>query len=550
MNAPDVLDLARENFREQSWKAALDGFRLADAQRALGAADLDRAARCAYLTGNDDECIRLLERAFAAHAAEDRAESACESAFWLGFTLTMNRGEAALAAGWLARAERLLTPAHRAEHDPVCAAHGLLILAPAIGTLLQGDAARALPALTEAHGIGLASGHRDLTALSGLGVGQARILLGDPEAGLTILDEVMVSVTTGEVSPVAAGIVYCAVIITCHETYQLRRAAEWTRALGNWCDAQVDLVPFRGQCLVHRAEMLQLRGSWKDAMEQARFACRMLTEPPGGPAVGMALYELAELHRLRGEFAAAETAYRRAGGYGHEIQPGLARLRLAQGDLGAARAGIERALAETVPLLRPRMLEALVDIALAAGDVASARCRADELEVLAQKFEATALTAMAAQARGAVDLADGDPCSALHSLRTAWRLWRDLDAPYQCAQVRVLQGHCCAALDDHEAARMEFDSATATFRELGAEPDLHRLRQLTPSPGTSAPAGLTGREIEVLREVAGGGTNREVAAALFLSEKTVARHLSNIFTKLGVSSRAGATAYAYEHHLV
>jgi DNA-binding NarL/FixJ family response regulator len=547
MNAPDVLDLARENFREQSWKAALDGFRLADAQRALGGADLDRAARCAYLTGNDDECIRLLERAFAAHTAEGRAESACESAFWLGFTLTMNRGEAALAAGWLARAERLLTPAHRAEHDPVCSAHGLLILAPAIGTLLQGDAARALPALTEAHDIGLASGHRDLTALSGLGVGQARILLGDLEVGLVILDEVMVSVTTGEVSPVAAGIVYCAVIITCHETYQLQRAAEWTRALGNWCDAQADLVPFRGQCLVHRAEILHLRGAWKDAMEQARFACRKLAEPPGGPAIGMALYELAELHRLQGEFAAAETAYRRAAGYGHEIQPGLARLRLAQGDLGAARAGIERALAETVPLLRPRMLEASVEIALATGDIAAARCRADELEVLAQKYEATALTAMAAQARGTVHLADGDPCSALGSLRTAWRLWQELDAPYQCAQVRVLQGRCCTLLGDEEAAGMEFDSATATFRELRAEPDLRRL--MPPARG-SAPAGLTAREIEVLREVASGSTNRQTAAALFLSEKTVARHLSNIFTKLGVSSRAGATAYAFEHHLV
>jgi len=550
MTAPDVLDMARERFREQSWKPAFDCFRNADEHRPLEATDLDSAARCAYLTGHDDECIRLLERAFAAHATDGRVESACESAFWLGFTLTMNRGEAALAAGWLARAERLLTPAHRAEHDPVCAAHGLLVLAPAIGTLLQGDAALALPALTEAHDIGLASGHRDLTALSGLGVGQARILLGDPKGGLAILDEVMIAVTTGEVSQVAAGIVYCAVIITCHETYQLRRAAEWTRALGNWCDAQADLVPFRGQCLVHRAEMLQLRGSWKDAMEQARFACRKLAEPPGGPAIGMALYELAELHRLRGELTAADTAYRRAARCGHETQPGLARLRLAQGDTRAARAGIDRVLAETVPLLRPRMLEASVEIALAADDVAAARRRADELAAVAHRYDSTALTAMAAHAHGAVRLAEGDPRSALDSLRTAWRLWQELDAPYQCAQIRVLQGRCCAALGDLDTARMEFDSAATTFRELRAEPDLHRLQQLTRSAPARAPAGLTAREIEVLRVVAGGSTNREAAAALFLSEKTVARHLSNIFTKLGVSSRAGATAYAYEHHLV
>ncbi len=547
MNATDVLDLARKCFREQSWKPAFDCFRLADRHEALDATDLDRAARCAYLTGHDDECIRLLERAFAAHATDGSVDTAGESAFWLSFTLTMNRGETALAAGWLARAERLLTPAHRAEHDPVCAAHGLLILGPAIALLMQGDAALALPALTEAHHIGLESGHRDLTALSGLGVGQARILLGDPKAGLSILDEVMVSVTSGEVSQVATGIVYCAVIITCHETYQLRRAMEWTRALGTWCDAQADLVPFRGQCLVHRAEMLRLRGAWKDAMEQARFACRKLAEPPGGPAIGMALYELAELHRLHGEYDAADTAYRRAAGYGQETQPGLARLRLAQGDAGSARAGIERALAETVPLLRPRMLEAAVEIPLSCGDVALARFRAEELTALAQKYDSTALTAMAAQARGAVQLADGDPCTALDCLRTAWRLWQDLDAPYPCAQIRILQGRCCAALGDHEAARMEFDSAAATFRELGAEPD---LRAVVQPAAAASPAGLTPREIEVLREVSRGGTNLQTAAALFISEKTVARHLSNIFAKLGVTSRAGATAYAYEHHLV
>ena len=545
MDASDALALADTAFRDRAWILAADQFRVADELRSLSAADLDRAAQCTYLIGSEDQCIRLLERAITAHLADGRPDRAGQSTFWLAYILS-DLGEAARTAGWLARAERALS-AQRST-DAVRAVRALLTLPPAIGTLLGGDPEAALMTLTAAREIGLECGHRDLVALSGIGVGQARILLGHTRDGLAVLDETMVSVTTGEVSPIATGILYCAAIITCHETYQLRRAAEWTRALGDWCDAQPDLVPFRGQCLVHRAEMLHLHGAWRDAMEQARLACRRLSEPVANPAIGMAHYELAELHRVRGEFSAADAAYRRAALAGHEVHPGLARLRLAQGNLDSARAGIDRALSESTSLYRPRMLEAAVEVAIVDGNVVGARRFAEELDAVASRAESTALTAMAAQAFGAVLFAEGDSRQALDRLRTAWRLWQDLDAPYSCAQVRVLQGRCCDALGDRDTAMMEFESAATLFRELGATNDLEQLRRYVPRPST--PAGLTPREVEVLRVVAAGRTNREIAETLVLSEKTVARHLSNIFAKLDVSSRSAATAYAYEHNLM
>jgi ATP/maltotriose-dependent transcriptional regulator MalT len=263
--------------------------------------------------------------------------------------------------------------------------------------------------------------------------------------------------------------------------------------------------------------------------------------------MGMALYEQGELHRLRGEFVEAEAAYRSAGMYGQEVQPGLALLRLRQGDTTAAVAGILRGLGEASNLDRPRMLAAHTEIALATGDVAAARRSTDELEALTRTQDAPALAAMADHAQGSVLLAEGDPCGALERLRRSGRRWRDLGAPYERARVRVLQGRCCAALGDDDDARLEFDSAASVFHDLHALPDLRELR----GPELAdAPNGLTPREVQVLRAVATGKTNRAIAHEFVISEKTVARHLSNIFTKLEVSSRAAATAYAYEHRLL
>jgi DNA-binding NarL/FixJ family response regulator len=541
----DVLDRARQHFQEHSWREAHSCFEEADRRERLDAADLELYARAAYLAGRDDDCVRGLERAFHLRSDHDEVLSAAEDAFWLAYNL-MNRGETAAAGGWLARSQELVSIAGDEHH-----VHGLLLVPPALMRLMEGDAPGALAMFREARGLGRRCRNPELSALAGLGVGQSQIALGETREGLATLDGVMVAVTSGEVSPIVSGLVYCAVIVACHDTFDLSRAAEWTRALSRWCEQQPDLVPFRGQCLVHRAQILTLHGAWTEAVLQVNLARERLSDPPGQPAVGMALYERGELHRLRGEYAAAEEAYRQAGRCGHEVQPGFALLRLARGEVEAARSGLRRALDETPGrgVGRPHLLAAYVEVTLATDDVEQARAAADELAGIAAAHGTAALRAMSAQATGVTLLAEANPRGALESLRRACALWRDLHAPYRDARVRVLLGLACRELEDHDAAQMELDAAAETFRELGAGRDLADLARLGVRPAATAPGRLTAREVEVLRAVATGKSNRAVADELFLSEKTVARHLSNIFGKLDVSSRAAATAYAYEHDL-
>ncbi|HEX9611677.1 MAG TPA: LuxR C-terminal-related transcriptional regulator [Gemmatimonadales bacterium] len=541
----EALQRGRESFERRAWKEAHAQLAAADREGPLEPDDLERLAMAAYLIGRDAESTDALARAhqeFLAHGAPARA---VRCVFWLAMGL-FDRGDHAQAGGWIGRGRRLL------DDDRLdCVEQGYLLLPIALQQSAAGEHARAHETFGQAGHIGERFADPDLVALARDGQGRALIDLRRPAEGVALLDEVMVAVTAGETSPAVAGIVYCSVLSACQEIFDLRRAREWTAALNQWCASQPDLVQYRGECLVRRAEILRLQGSWPDAMEEARRANEVLSRPPGRRAVGAALYQLAELHRLRGEFAQAEEAYRQAAELARKPQPGLALLRLAQGQIDAARAAIRRVLDEAKDRrTRAAALGPCVEIMLAAGDVPAARAAADELSRITADLDAPFLRAVSAHALGAVLLQAGDAGGALGPLRQAWTAWLELDAPYDAARARVLIGLACAELGDQDAADVELDAARQAFSHLGAAPDLARVGALSGKKTARAGSGLTAREAQVLRLVAAGKTNRAIAQQLGISEKTVARHLSNIFTKLGLSSRSAATAYAYQHDLV
>ena len=541
---PD-LDSGRDAFRRGAWGEAHSRLTAADRDIPLGPADLERLAVAAHLVGREGESATCWARAHRGLLSAGEVERAARCAFWLAVGL-MDRGELAQCAGWVARARRLLE-----EGGRDCVEQGYLLLPDGMRLIGEGDCEDSAAVFARAAGIATRFADPDLTALARHGQGRALIRLGRAAEGVELLDEAMVAVTAGEVSPLVAGDVYCGVISGCQEIYDWRRAQEWTAALTRWCAAQPDLVPYRGQCLLRRAELLQLHGEWLEAMAEGQRARERLSEPPDQPGLGAALYLLAELHRLRGEIAESEEAYRQASLHGRRPQPGLALLRLAQGESSAALGAIRAAAGETrESRARARILAALVEIALAAGDVALARDAAGELSAAADALGAPYLRAVAGRSAGAVLLAEGDAGGALAKLREAEELWRELKAPYEQACTRALAALACRLLGDASGADMDFEGAAAALRALGAAPDLERLERLRGEPTVGAAPGLTPRELEVLRLVAGGLTNRAIAGRLRISEKTVARHLSNIYLKLGLSSRSAATAYAYRHHLV
>jgi len=541
-----TLRRGRASFEQRAWSDAHRLLTAADRDGALEPEDLERVATAAYLLGRDDESEAFRARAHQAFVNRGDQEGAARAAGWLGFGL-LQRGAVAPASGWLARAARILD---EAQLDSVV--RGYLLIPSAIRCIVQGDAAGGHAAFTRAADIASHFDDPDLASLARHGIGRALIRLGHIAEGLALLDEAMVAVTAGEVAPILAGDIYCSVLEACQETFDLRRAYEWTTSLAQWCASQPDLVRYRGECLLYRAEVMQLRGHWDHAAQDARDACGLLTSGEGRPMAGAAFYRLGEIHRLRGEFARAEAAYARANERGRRPYPGLSLLRLAQGQIDAAAVSIRGVLVDTrAPAARARVLAAAIEILLAASDLDHARAATGELTDIASRIGAPLLHAASAHATGALLLAQGDIAGASTSLRQAWELWRDLDMPYEEAQTCLLMAAVCERRGDADGSRLELETARRLFTQLAAEPGLARIAEQSERASSHRRIGsLSEREVQVLRLLAAGKTNRAIADDLFISEKTVARHVSNIFDKLGVSSRTGATAWAFQHNLI
>ncbi len=538
------VERGRRAFDDQAWADAVVHLSAAAQDSPLEIDDLERQAAATYLIGRADESVELWAAAHHECARGADAARAARCGFWLAFIL-LNRGEIARGGGWVDRARRSLDD----EVDRV--EHGYLRYSAALRLVFEGEVLAAHSGFGEAAKFGDRFNDPQLTTLARIGEGRCLIYLGDVRAGVALLDEAMVAVEAREVSPIAAGDAYCTVIDGCRELFDVRRAQEWTTALSRWCERQPQLVLYRGLCLVHRAEIMQLHGQWSDAMDELEGALVRLADPVGAQALGAAFYLRGELHRLRGEFEDAAQTYRQANELGREPQPGLALLRLAQGRVEAAMAAIRRVLEEAGDFIsRSRVLGPYVEIALAAGDLEAAKAAAEELTTIADDLDSPFLQALAEYATGGVLLAEYEPRDALGVLRRAWTRWRNLEAPYEAARARVSIALACRALGDEDGAEMELDAARSVFEGLAATPDVGRVVEFSRVEAPRAAGILTAREVQVLSLIATGKTNRAIATELVISDKTVASHVSHIFTKLDLTSRAAATAYAYEHDLV
>ena len=524
----------RSAFGRGAWREAFDCLQGVDP---LEQQDVERLAVAAQLVGEQRASELAWERAHRLAAAGGDFDRAAKAAFWLGFDLLL-RGEEARASGWLARAERA------AAEAPSGSTAGLLLLPAFLAAIGGGRLDDALDIATRMSARGRETSDDDLLAFGLLAEGEVFAAGGQVQAGMRRLDEAMVAITAGEVSPIATGVIYCAVIDACMHARDLKRASAWTEALSTWCESDPSLVPFRGQCMVHRSQVLMAHGAWAQARREAERARAHLAEPPH-PALGDALYQRAELERLQGDLESAEASYREASRCGREPHPGFALLRLAQGRAQAAAVTARRLLIETAGHPdRPTILAAVVEILVRVGAAGEAVAACDELDERAEAGGTDLLSGMALMARAEVSLARDDAPAAATALRTAIAKFRSLEMPFEQAKARVLLAAACTKLGDDDAAELELEAARVAFASLGAVTELDRLTR--PGDRTS----LTARECEVIRLVAAGRTNRDIASELMISEHTVARHLQNIFVKLGVTSRAAATAYAYEHRIV
>jgi DNA-binding NarL/FixJ family response regulator len=536
-----ALDRAREAVARRDWADAYAAFHDAD-RAAMTGSDLEAFADAAWWRSELSESLQVRKEAYAAYDAEGNEGAAGWQAGRLAMEHFM-RGDPAVASGFLMRAQR-----HAADLPPGREA-GFLITLESVIALQAGDIEGSLARIADAVRIGRELGDPELVAMAVHTQGLALIDAGRVTEGLALLDEAMASTIAGEVGPYFTGIIYCSLLSACLAIGDLRRAGEWADAAASWCDTIPPDSPYPGMCRANRAEVARLRGAWPEAEAEAERACAELMDVEPGIAAA-AFLQLAEIRRRRGDLTGAEAAYARAHEFGEDPQPGLALLRLAQGKGPAARGAIAAALG-SAGMARPhrvRLLAADVEIALAAGDVDEARTSADGLAAIASETGTPAFAAQASQAAGAVALVSGEVDEALARLREATTIWQDLRLPYEASHARVRLAQALRAAGDEEGATLELRAALAGFERLGAARDVGEVAGLL-GADDALPDGLTPREAEVLRLVAQGKTNRDIAVELVISEHTVGRHLQNLYGKLGVSSRAAATAYAFEHGL-
>ena len=542
MGLVEDLQRARQTYERREWVAAYRALCDLD-DTELEAQDFAALAVTAYLLGRRNDCVHALQRAYQTSVEAADRRGAVRAAYLLIVTL-WQAGEMAVGNGWLARAVSLV-----AELDEDVVEQGYLCDVQMMGHILNGELAEALPLAPRITDYGRRFGEPDLLALGLHAEGRLMLYSGRVADGLRRMDEALAGVMADEVTPVTAGRVYCSTIEACQEVSDFGRAGDWTRALTTWCDAQPGLVAYTGQCATHRGQLLRLHGAYPDAVEELERAVERYVADGGDPALGLANYERGETHRLRGEYDAAEAAFSSATEHGHPAQPGRALLWLAQDRRDAATAAIRRLLAERQdPVRRSQILAAAVDILVATGDTDRAGPLAEELRGIGEAFGCTALQAAGQHAVATVDLANGAAEPALQVARRAVQAWAQLSAPYEVARSRILVGRALRLLGDEESAVVDLTTARKSLAALGADPAAKEAEALL--GGQKAPGGLSPREVEVLRLVAAGDSNPEIAAQLVLSEKTVARHLSNIFVKLDVGSRTAAAVFAHEHHLV
>jgi DNA-binding CsgD family transcriptional regulator len=535
----DPLQRARQAHERHDWASARADFATARDMAPLAADDLVAAADAAWWLGRTDEALADYQAAYRLQADQKQLPPAARVAMTVGF-LSYLRGDAVGGSAWVARAGRLLSGLQE------CVEHGYLLSLEIDDALAEHDAERAIAAARRVQDLAAQYGDPTLHSAGLVGEGVALVKRGSVIDGLAVIDEAMIAVREGDVAPDWAGNFYCQVMALCHELADPRRAREWTDATERWCGRFTSAAMFAGICRVHRAQLLELGGDWKRAEDEARRVCDDLADM-NVAVVAEGHYQVGDIQRGRGDLAGAEDSYRRAHELGRDPQPGLALLRLAQGRPAAAAASIHAALATRTDdrLARARLLTAQAEIALAAGELDLAWEGATELGQIAAAYASPGYAASARQLLGATLLAHGQAADALTDLQAAGRAWHDLDAPCHAARVGLLAAEAYRALGDEDRAGLELDAAEAVFARVGAEADLRSLAHLRRS--ATLPDGLTPREAEVLTLIAAGRTNREVAAELVVSEKTVARHLANVFTKLGVSTRTAAAAYAFEH---